>query len=124
MELKEGQIVNARVSGMQPYGAFVEMEDGKSGLVFIEDLSVVRIKSPKDRVKIGQEIQCKVKSIDKKTGKINLSYKDCLGTWEENVKKFQEGMTEYNENLQYGQSVDVCIKKIQPEKKKLKLTII
>ncbi len=140
MELKEGQIVNARVSGMQPYGAFVEMEDGKSGLVFIEDLSVVRIKSPKDRVKIGQEIQCKVKSIDKKTGKINLSYKDCLGTWEENVKNFQEGMTvkgivreitpnlvgmtEYNENLQYGQSVDVCIKKIQPEKKKLKLTII
>ena len=141
MELKEGQIVNARVSGMQPYGAFVEMEDGKSGLVFIEDLSVVRIKSPKDRVKIGQEIQCKV----------NLSYKDCLGTWEENVKNFQEGMTvkgivrdteknkngvfieitpnlvgmtEYNENLQYGQSVDVCIKKIQPEKKKLKLTII
>ena len=151
MELKEGQIVNARVSGMQPYGAFVEMEDGKSGLVFIEDLSVVRIKSPKDRVKIGQEIQCEVKSIDKKTGKINLSYKDCLGTWEENVKNFQEGMTvkgivrdteknkngvfieitpnlvgmtEYNENLQYGQSVDVCIKKIQPEKKKLKLTII
>ena len=86
-----------------------------------------------------------------KTGKINLSYKDCLGTWEENVKNFQEGMTvkgivrdteknkngvfieitpnlvgmtEYNENLQYGQSVDVCIKKIQPEKKKLKLTII
>ena len=134
MELKEGQI-----------------EDGKSGLVFIEDLSVVRIKSPKDRVKIGQEIQCKVKSIDKKTGKVNLSYKDCLGTWEENVKNFQEGMTvkgivrdteknkngvfieitpnlvgmtEYNENLQYGQSVDVCIKKIQPEKKKLKLTII
>ena len=91
MELKEGQIVNARVSGMQPYGAFVEMEDGKSGLVFIEDLSVVRIKSPKDRVKIGQEIQCKVKSIDKKTGKVNLSYKDCLGTWEENVKNFQEG---------------------------------
>lgn len=124
MELKEGQIVNARVSGMQPYGAFVEMEDGKSGLVFIEDLSIVRIKSPKDRVKIGQEIQCKVKSIDKKTGRINLSYKDCLGTWEENVKNFQEGMTEYNENLQYGQSVDVCIKKIQPEKKKLKLTII
>ena len=90
MELKEGQIVNAKVSGMQPYGAFVEMEDGKSGLVFIEDLSVVRIKSPKDRVKIGQEIQCKVKSIDKKTGRINLSYKDCLGTWEENVKNFQE----------------------------------
>ena len=37
MELKEGQIVNARVSGMQPYGAFVEMEDGKSGLVYCRE---------------------------------------------------------------------------------------
>ena len=85
MELKEGQIVNARVSGMQPYGAFVEMEDGKSGLVFIEDLSVVRIKSPKDRVKIGQEIQCKVKSIDKKTGKFKR-----LCFLENKVKIFNE----------------------------------
>ena len=151
MELKEGQIVNARVSGMQPYGAFVEMEDGKSGLVFIEDLSVVRIKSPKDRVKIGQEIQCKVKSIDKKTGKINLSYKDCLGTWEENANKFQTGMkttvivreteknkngifieltpnlvgmAEYKDGLNYGEKIDICIKKIDYDKKKVKLIIM
>ena len=151
MELKEGQIVNARVSGMQPYGAFVEMEDGKSGLVFIEDLSVVRIKSPKDRVKIGQEIQCKVKSIDKKTGKINLSYKDCLGTWEENAEKFSVGMNtkgiireteknkngifieltpnlvgmaEYKEGLKYGAKVDLYIKKIDYDKKKVKVVLL
>ena len=136
MELKEGQIVNARVSGMQPYGAFVEMEDGKSGLVFIEDLSVVRIKSPKDRVKIGQEIQCKVKSIDKKTENVKnfqegMTVKGIVRDTEKNkngvfieITPNLVGMTEYNENLQYGQSVDVCIKKIQPEKKKLKLTII
>ena len=151
MKIQKNQIIDAEVSGIQPYGAFVKIEDGRKGLIFIEDLSVVRIKSPEERVKIGQKIKCKVKSIDQDTGKINLSYKECLGTWEENVKNFQVGMTvkgivrdteknkngvfieitpnlvgmtEYNENLQYGQSVDVCIKKIQPETKKLKLTII
>ena len=34
------------------------------------------------------------------------------------------GMTEYTEELKYGQSVDVCIKKIVPEKKKVKLVIV
>ena len=34
------------------------------------------------------------------------------------------GMTEYTEDVEYGQSVDVCIKKILPEKKKVKLTIL
>lgn len=151
MKIEKGQIVNGRVTGIKPYGAFIRVEGGQTGLVFIEDLSVVRIKSPKDRVEIGQEIKCKVKSIDEKTGKMNLSYKDCLGTWEENAEKFHEGMkvkgivrdtdknkngifveltpnlvgmTEYRENLEYGQTIDVCVKKIQPDKKKIKLTIM
>ena len=34
------------------------------------------------------------------------------------------GMTEYTKELQYGQTVDVCIKKIVPEKKKVKLVIV
>ena len=38
MELKEGQIVNARVSGMQQYGAFVEMEDAAAAAKAIEEL--------------------------------------------------------------------------------------
>ena len=144
------KFINDRTTGRFRGIAFVEMEDGKSGLVFIEDLSVVRIKSPKDRVKIGQEIQCKVKSIDKKTGKVNLSYKDCLGTWEENAQKFSVGMNvkgiireteknkngvfieitpnlvgmaEYREGLEYGKTVDVHIKKIDYDKKKIKLVI-
>ena len=34
------------------------------------------------------------------------------------------GMTEYTEDLKYGETVDVCIKKIIPEKKKVKLVIV
>ncbi len=151
MEVKQGQIVDGTVTGIQPYGAFIRMDNGADGLVYIEDLSVTRIKSPADRVKIGQKIKCMVKYIDEKTGRINLSYKSCLGTWEENIKNFKEGMTvkgivrdteknkngifieltpnligmtEYTEELKYGETVDVCIKRILPEKKKVKLMIV
>ena len=102
-------------------------------------------------MKIGQKVKCMIKSIDEETGRVNLSYKDCLGTWEENIEKFKEGMkvkgivrdtekrkngvfieltpnlvgmTEYTEDLKYGETVDVCIKKIIPEKKKVKLVIV
>lgn len=151
MKIEKGQIVEGTVKGIKPYGAFIEINDGPVGLAFIEDLSVVRIKSPKERVQVGQKVKCMVKSINKETGKINLSCKDCLGTWEENVNKFTEGMTvkgivrdteknkngifieltpnlvgmtEYTEDLEYGQTVDVCIKKIVPEKRKVKLIIV
>ena len=151
MEVRKGQIVDGVVTGIKPYGAFIEIENGPVALAYIEDLSVVRIKSPEERVQVGQKIQCMVKAIDSETGKINLSYKDCLGTWEENISNFEEGMTvkgivrdadknkngvfieltpnlvgmtEYTEDLEYGQTVDVCIRKIVPEKKKVKLTIM
>lgn len=151
MEITKGQIVEGTVTGIKPYGAFIELEKGTVGLAFIEDLSVVRIKSPEERVKVGQKVKCMVKSVDKKTGKINLSYKDCLGTWEENIEHFKEGMTvkgivrdteknkngifieltpnlvgmtEYTQDVSYGETVDVCIKKILPEKKKVKLIIV
>ena len=91
-----------------------------------------------------------VKSINRENGKISLSYKDTLGTWEENAQKFSVGMNikgiireteknkngvfieitpnlvgmaEYREGLEYGKTVDVHIKKIDYDKKKIKLVI-
>ena len=149
--LQVGENVKGIVKNIKPYGAFIDIGDGVVGLVHIEDLSVARIKTPYERVKIGQEINTKVKDIDKENGKINLSYKDTLGTWEENAKKFEEGvkvsgiareteknnngifieltpnlvgLAEYKEGIEYGQNVDVYIKKIIPEKHKVKLIII
>ena len=151
MKIEKGQIVDGTVTGIKPYGAFIAIDEGPTGLAFIEDLSVVRIKSPEERLKIGQKVKCVVKSINEDTGKINLSYKELLGTWEDNVKNLKEGMkdkgivrdteknkngifieltpnlvgmTEYTKELEYGQTVDVCIKKIIPEKKKVKLIIV
>lgn len=150
-DLKVGQTVTGIVKNIKPYGAFVEIGGGIVGLVHIEDLSVARIKTPYERLKIGQKINIMVKSIDKADGRVILSYKETLGTWEENVKKFNSGdkvkgivreteknkngifieltpnlvgMAEYEEGLQYGQNVDVYIKKIDNDKKKVKLVII
>lgn len=149
--LKEGQIVSGRVTGIKPYGAFVKMENDLSALVHIEDMSVARIKSPLERLKIGQKAKFVVKSIDRGKNRILLSYKELLGTWEENAKKFEEGSTvvgiareteksnngifieltpnlvglaEYKDGIEYGQNVNVYIKKIIPDRKKVKLIII
>ena len=150
-DLKEGMKVCGIVKNIRPYGAFVEIGGGIVGLVHIEDISVARIKSPMERFKIGQKINIMIKSIDRKTNRVILSYKEMYGTWEENIQNFDEGMTvkgiaretekskngifielkpnlvgmaEYKENIEYGQEVDVYIKKIVPEKKKIKLLII
>ena len=150
-DLKEGMKVCGIVKNIRPYGAFVEIGGGIVGLVHIEDISVARIKSPFERLKIGQKINIVVKSIDRKTNRIILSYKEMYGTWEENIQEFKEGMTvkgiarekekykngifvelkpnligmaEYKENIEYGQDVNVYIKKIIPEKKKVKLIIM
>ena len=146
----EGQVLNGTVTNIKQYGAFIELENGITGLAYIEDLSVARIKTPEERLKIGQNLKIMVKSIDREKNRVMLTYKELLGTWEENAQKFQErtkvkgivreteknkngvfielapnlvGMAEYTENLEYGQEVDVYIKRIVPEKKKIKLLI-
>lgn len=150
-DLEEGQIVNGIVKNITPYGAFIDIGGGIVGLVHIEDLSVARIKSPYERIKIGQKINIVVKSIDRGCGKINLSYKEQFGSWEENANNFTVGMetqgivreteknkngifielapnlvgmAEYSEGLKYGEKVNVSIKKIDYDKKKVKLIVL
>lgn len=150
-DLQVGQKVDGIVKNIKPYGAFIEIGGGIVGLAHIEDLSVARIKSPYERVRIGQKLEVVVKSINREQGKVILSYKELLGSWEENASKFKVGsrvkgkireteknkngifieltpnlvgMAEYEEGLEYGQDVDVYIKKIDYDRKKVKLLIV
>lgn len=150
-DLKPGMVVNGIVKNIRKFGAFVEIGGGIVGLLHIEDISVSRIKSPEERFYIGQKINVMIKSIDKDNNKIVLSYKELLGDWEENVKEYDEktivegtvkeadkykngifielkpnlvGLAEYKEGLEYGQKVNVYIKKIIKDRKKIKLLII
>ena len=91
-DLQIGEKVDGIVKNIKPYGAFVEIGGGVVGLVHIEDLSVARIKTPYERLKIGQKVEIVVKSIDREKKKVILSYKETLGTWEENANSFIKGM--------------------------------
>ena len=150
-ELSKGDVFNGIVRNIKPYGAFVEIGGGSTGLLYINDISVSRMKSPEEKLKIGQKIKVKIKEIDKENNKFYLSYKEMLGSWEENIKDIKVGsiikgiakehtknkdgifielkpnlvgLCEYSEDIKYGQSVDVKVKKIIPEKKKIKLSIV
>lgn len=92
-DVKAGHIVKGIVKSIKPYGVFVEIGGGIVGLLHIEDISVARIKTPLERLSIGQKINVMIKSIDYKLERVVLSYKELLGSWEDNVKEFEEGTT-------------------------------
>lgn len=71
--LPVGMITTGTVEKITPYGAFVNIGNGLSGLLHISQISHKRIKSPNEVIKEGQEV--KVKIIDVKDGKISLSMK-------------------------------------------------
>lgn len=147
--LREGIVLSGIVRNMEQYGVFIDVGGGVTGLLHIEDISVARIKHPNERFQIGDKIKVVVKSFDRETGRIILSHKELLGTWEDNIKDFREGTTvigiararekngifvelrpnlvglaEHKPGVEYGQNVSVFIKKIVPEKKKIKLVIV
>jgi polyribonucleotide nucleotidyltransferase len=76
-EAKPGEIYKGRVTRLMNFGAFVEIFPGKEGLVHISELSHDRIARVEDAVKVGDEIEVKVKEIDN-LGRVNLSRRALL----------------------------------------------
>ena len=72
-DVEKGQVLKGTIDNIVPYGAFVKLDNGLSGLVHISQLSNKFVKTPNEVVKEGQEVDVKV--IDIKDGKINLSMK-------------------------------------------------
>jgi S1 RNA binding domain protein len=77
MEFEKGAVVKGRVTGIAKFGAFVELCPGKSGLVYISEISNTFVKDVADFLQVGQEVMVKVLNIDD-AGRINLSIKQAL----------------------------------------------
>ena len=86
----KGEIVSGVVKNIQPYGAFIQTDKGIDGLLYIEDISVARIKTPKERLSVGQKINVVVKDVNTEKNRVYFSYKEMLGTWDENIKDIRE----------------------------------
>ena len=92
-ELCPGDILTARVTHLEPFGAFLDLGCGVSSLLSVDCISVSRISHPKDRLQVGMTLPVVIKSIDRETGRIYASLRELLGTWEENAARFCAGQT-------------------------------
>lgn len=143
-----GRVINAKITHLESFGAFCDIGCGNIALLPIDAISVSRISHPKDRFFIGEKIKAVVKSIAP-DGKITLSHKELLGTWEENAEQFSAGQTvtgvvrsvedygifveitpnlaglaEPKPDVRVGDGASVYIKSIIKDKMKIKLIII
>lgn len=146
--LQPGDVVPATVTSIERFGAFCDVGCGLISLLPIDYLSVSRIRSPAERLTCGQNIFCVVKKRDE-LGRIVLSMKELLGSWDENAARFSVGETvigrvrgiesygifveiapnlaglaESRPDVSVGDCVGVYIKSIIAEKMKIKLIIL
>lgn len=147
-KLRPGDVINARVTHLEPFGCFVDIGCGMASLIPIDLISVSRISHPRDRFHVGQDIRAAVKSVED-GDRICLTHKELLGTWEENAARFTPGETvagivrsienygifveltpnlaglaEPKEDVRPGQHASVYIKNLIPDKMKVKLIIV
>ena len=145
--LSPGDVIPAVITHLEPFGAFCDIGCGISSLIPIDLISVSRISHPSQRFFVGQDVKAVVKRIE--NGRVYLSHKELLGTWEENAALFNPGETvpgivrskesygvfvELAPNLaglaevcpeaETGMRCSCYIKSIIPEKMKVKLIII
>ena len=143
-----GDVIPARVTHIESFGAFLDVGCGIISLLSIDSISVSRIAHPSSRLSVGDSVYAVIKGKDER-GRLFLSMRELLGTWEENARAFCEGETvkgivrsvesygvfveltpnlaglaEYRDNTSPGDTAAVYIKSIIPEKMKVKLIII
>lgn len=145
--LGSGDIIPARVTHIEHFGAFTDIGCGIPSLIPIDSISVSRISDPSDRFTVGQMIKAAVKRCE--GDRVFLTHKELLGTWEENADRFcigetvsgivrsiedygifvelapnLAGLAEPKEGVSAGERVSVYIKSIIREKMKVKLIIV
>ena len=91
--LPMGTVVSGKVEKIMPFGAFVNIGNGISGLVHVSQISEKRIKTPGEVLKEGDEVTVKLMSV--KDGKLNLSIKACAENKEVKVEEIEEAPREY-----------------------------
>ena len=146
-KLNIGDIIDARITHIEGFGAFADIGCGIVSLIPIDLISVSRIDHPRERFKVDMDIKAIVKT--KENNRICLTHKELLGSWQENASLFSPGETvtgivrsvenygafvelmpnlaglaESKDGIFPKQMVSVYIKNILPQKMKIKLIII
>ncbi len=74
MQSEVGAILEGKVTGLTDFGAFIELENGSTGMVHISEVASAYVKNIRDHLELNQQVKVKILSIDE-NGRINLSIK-------------------------------------------------
>ena len=83
--IQPGFVTEGKVDSLQPYGAFVDLGNGLSGLVHISQICEKRIKKPSEVLTVGDTVKVKVISV--KDGKLSLSIKEASDLMAKDVEE-------------------------------------
>ncbi|WP_101843203.1 S1 domain-containing post-transcriptional regulator GSP13 [Halobacillus sp. Marseille-P3879] len=72
-KFQEGQVLEGKVTGIQPYGAFVALDEKVQGLVHISEVTHGYVKDINEHLTEGDEVQVKILNIDEEKNKYSLS---------------------------------------------------
>lgn len=145
--LLPGEIIHATVTHLEQFGAFVDMGCGLVSMIGVENISVSRISHANQRFVPGQKALAAV--LRKEPGRICLTHRELLGTWEENARSIRAGtavrgiirsvepygvFVELAPNLsglaepcagaKPGMMASVYVKSVLPDRMKIKLSIL
>ena len=92
-ELKEGDKIKGKVSVLADYGAFIEVVDGVEGLVHVSEMSwSTHLRSAQDFMKVGDEVEAVVLSLDREERKMSLGIKQLTSDpWTDITSKYPVG---------------------------------
>ena len=88
--LKEGDKIKGKVSVIADYGAFIEVVDGVEGLVHVSEMSwSTHLRSAQDFVKVGEEVEAIVLTLDREDRKMSLGIKQLTNDpWTDITSKY------------------------------------
>ena len=91
--IQEGTKVKGKVVVIADYGAFIEIEDGVEGLIHVSEMSwSTHLRSAQDFVKLGDEVEAIVISLDRESRKMSLGIKQLsIDPWTDITKKYPVG---------------------------------
>ena len=75
-KIEVGDVLTGKVTGIQPYGAFVALDEQIQGLVHISEITYGFVKDVNEFLTVGDEVQVKVLDVDAEQKKISLSIRE------------------------------------------------
>lgn len=75
-EYKKGKIIKGTISGIETYGAFVNLDEYYSGLIHISEISDGFVKNINDFLKVGDVVYARIIGVDEENYHLNLSIKN------------------------------------------------